>query len=244
VVSAVAFALFNFAGDPVNQMVGQDATQERRAAIREALGLNDSIITQYARFVGRALQGDFGLSLRTRISVTEQILDRLPATLELVFVSALISLIVGIAAGVYTGIRRTSWGARLILSGSLVGVSLPTFIIGIALIYIPPSSCASCARKCSKSCRPITSNSPAPVACPSARSTSPTPGGLIAYSIITETVFQWPGTGLLFIQAVEFADIPVMAAYLCFVAAIFVLVNLIVDLAYVFIDPRIKLGAG
>jgi len=136
VVTAVAFLLFNFAGDPVNQMVGQDATMERRAEIRETLGLNDNIITQYGRFVSRAAQGDFGLSLRTRIPVSAQIIDRLPATLELVFVSAILSLIIGITAGVYTGIKRNSWASRAILSSSLVGVSLPTFIIGITLIYI------------------------------------------------------------------------------------------------------------
>ena len=306
VVSAVAFALFNFAGDPVNQMVGQDATQERREAIREALGLNDSIITQYARFVGRAVQGDFGLSLRTRIKVSEQIVDRLPATLELVFVSAIISLLLGITAGIYTGIRRNSPFSRFILSSSLVGVSLPTFIIGIALIYLfavqlrwlPSSGRAGTvpvigtwetslitiegwrsiilpaltlalfqttiilrlvraemlevmqtdyikfARARGLSERAINfthalKNTLVPVVTIIGINI----GGLIAYSIITETVFQWPGTGLLFIQAVEFADIPVMAAYLCFVALVFVIVNLIVDILYVVIDPRIKVGS-
>ena len=136
IVSAVAFSLFNFVGDPVNQMVGQDATREQRQAITEELGLNDPIIVQYTRFVGRAIQGEFGISLRSRISVSELIADRLPATLELVFVSAILSLVFGILAGIYTGIHRNSWFSRTILSGSLIGVSLPTFIIGIALIYL------------------------------------------------------------------------------------------------------------
>jgi peptide/nickel transport system permease protein len=307
IVSAVAFALFTYVGNPVNQMVGQDATMERRAEIKEALGLNDSIWVQYSRFVARAAQGEFGLSLRSRISVSELIADRLPATLELVFVSAVISLILGIGAGIYTGIKRNSFLSRTILSSSLVGVSLPTFIIGIALIYLfavqlrwlPSSGRAGTvpvigvwetslitlegwrsiilpaitlslfqttmilrlvraemlevmqtdyikfARARGLTERAINfthalKNTLVPVITIIGINI----GGLIGYSIITETVFQWPGTGLLFIQAVEFADVPVMAAYLCFVALVFVLVNLIVDILYVVIDPRIRVGAS
>jgi len=136
VVSLVSFSLFNFVGDPVNNMVGQDATREQRVEIREQLGLNDPIITQYTRFMGNAVQGDFGLSYRIRRPVDQLIMERLPATIELVFVSAIIALVVGIGFGVYTGIKRTSWLSRGVLSVSLVGVSLPTFIIGIALIYL------------------------------------------------------------------------------------------------------------
>ena len=136
IVSAVSFSLFNFVGDPVNNMVGQDATREQRIEIRQQLGLDDPILSQYARFLGNTLQGDFGMSYRIKRPVDQLILERLPATLELVFVSAVIALVVGIGLGVYTGIRRHSWISRSILSVSLVGVSLPTFIIGIALIYV------------------------------------------------------------------------------------------------------------
>ena len=136
VVSAVSFSLFNFVGDPVNNMVGQDATREQRIEIRQQLGLDDPIITQYTRFIGNILQGEFGLSYRIKRPVDQLILERLPATLELVFVSALIALIVGITLGVYTGIRRNSVISKAVLSVSLIGVSLPTFIIGITLIYI------------------------------------------------------------------------------------------------------------
>ena len=136
VVSIVSFSLFNFVGDPVNNMVGQDATRERRADIREQLGLDDPIITQYARFLGNAVQGEFGLSYRIKQPVDKLIMERLPATLELVFVSAIIALVIGVGMGVYTGIKRNSWLSRVVLSTSLIGVSLPTFIIGIALIYI------------------------------------------------------------------------------------------------------------
>jgi len=187
IVSAVSFSLFNFVGDPVNNMVGQDATREQRIEIRQQLGLDDPVLTQYSRFLGNMLQGDFGLSYRIKRPVDQLIFERLPATLELVFVSAIIALVVGISLGVYTGIRRNSWVSRAILSVSLVGVSLPTFIIGIA-------------------------------------------------------VFQWPGTGLMFIQAVDFVDVPIMAAYLVFVALLFVLINLVVDILYFVVDPRIRLG--
>lgn len=303
VVSVISFSLFNFVGDPVNNMVGQEATAEQRAEIRERLGLNDPITTQYARFVGNMLQGDFGLSYRIKRPVDELILERLPATLELVFVSAIIALVFGLSLGVYTGIRRDSWLSRAALSISLVGVSLPTFIIGIALIYLfavilrwLPSSgrgglvdlglwrtsllsvdgwrsiilpaitlslfqltlilrlvraemlevmrtdYIKFARARGLSERSINfvhalRNTLVPVITIIGLNI----GGLIAFSVITETVFQWPGTGLMFIQAVDFVDVPIMAAYLVFVALLFVMINLIVDLLYFVIDPRIRL---
>ena len=304
IVSAVSFSLFNFVGDPVNNMVGQDATREQRIEIRQQLGLDDPILSQYARFLGNTLQGDFGMSYRIKRPVDQLILERLPATLELVFVSAVIALVVGIGLGVYTGIRRHSWISRSILSVSLVGVSLPTFIIGIALIYVfavhlrwLPSSGRSgtvdfgwwktslltvdgwraiilpavtlslfqltlilrlvraemlevmqtdyikFARARGLAERAINfrhalRNTLVPVITIIGLNI----GGLIAFSVITETVFQWPGTGLMFIQAVDFVDVPIMAAYLVFVALLFVLINLIVDILYFVVDPRIRLG--
>lgn len=304
IVSAVSFSLFNFVGDPVNNMVGQDATREQRVEIRQQLGLDDPIHTQYTRFVGNMLKADFGLSYRIKRPVDELILERLPATLELVFVSAIISLVFGIVFGIYTGINRNSWVSRVILSTSLAGVSLPTFVIGIALIYIfavhlrwLPSSGRSgtlelgwwktslltidgwrsillpaitlslfqltlilrlvraemlevmrtdfikFARARGLSERAINfrhalRNTLVPVITIIGLNI----GGLIAFSVITETVFQWPGTGLMFIQAVDFVDVPIMAAYLVFVALLFVLINLIVDILYFVVDPRIRLG--
>jgi len=305
-VSIISFSLFNFVGDPVNNMVGQDATREDRERIRQELGLDDPVFTQYARFVGNAVQGDFGLSYRIKRPVDDLIMERLPATLELVFVSALIALVVGISAGVYTGIERRSWMSRAVLSFSLVGVSLPTFIIGIGLIYVfavhlrlLPSSgrggtidlgwwktslltvdgwrsiilpaitlslfqttiilrlvraemlevmqadFIKFARARGLTERAINfghalKNTLVPVVTVIGINV----GGLIAFSVITETVFQWPGTGLMFIQAVDFVDVPIMAAYLCFVALVFVIVNLVVDLLYFVIDPRIRLGGA
>lgn len=303
VVSLISFSLFNFVGDPVNNMVGQEATREDRVRIYQDLGLDDPIITQYFRFVGNAVRGEFGLSYRSKRPVDELIKERLPATLELVFVSAVIALVLGIVAGIYTGIRRNGWLSKFILSSSLVGVSLPTFIIGIGLIYIfavnlrwlPSSGRAGVvdigwwrtsflsldgwrsiilpaitlslfqltmilrlvrsemlevmqtdyikfARARGLSERAINfSHALKNTLVPVITIIGLNIGGLIAFSVITETVFQWPGTGLMFIQAVDFADVPIMAAYLVFVALVFVVVNLIVDLLYVFIDPRIRI---
>ena len=304
VVSAISFSLFNFVGDPVNNMVGQDATREQRLEIRAQLGLDDPIPTQYARFMGNLLQGDFGLSYRIKRPVDELILERLPATLELVFVSAIIALFVGITLGVYTGIRRNSWISRTILSTSLVGVSLPTFIIGIALIYLfavilrwlPSSGRGGLVELGWWKTSLLTVDGWRSIILPAitlslfqltlilrlvraemlevmrtdfikfARARGLTErainfghalrntlvpvitiiglniGGLIAFSVITETVFQWPGTGLMFIQAVDFVDVPIMAAYLVFVALLFVIINLVVDILYFVVDPRIRLG--
>ncbi|MEX5599736.1 ABC transporter permease [Pseudophaeobacter sp. C1-32P7] len=305
VVSAISFCLFNFVGDPVNNMVGQDATREQRIEIRQKLGLDDPILTQYTRFMGNILSGDFGLSYRIKRPVDELILERLPATLELVFVSAIIALAVGITLGVYTGIRRKSWVSRVILSTSLIGVSLPTFIIGIALIYVfavhlrwlPSSGRSGTVDLGWWKTSLLTSDGWRAIVLPAitlslfqltlilrlvraemmevmrtdfikfarARGLSERAvnfrhalrntlvpvitiiglniGGLIAFSVITETVFQWPGTGLMFIQAVDFVDVPIMAAYLVFVALLFVLINLIVDILYFVVDPRIRLGS-
>jgi peptide/nickel transport system permease protein len=304
VVSAISFSLFNFVGDPVNNMVGQDATREQRIEIRQQLGLDDPILTQYTRFMGNVLSGDFGLSYRIKRPVDELIFERLPATLELVFVSAIIALFVGITLGVYTGIRRKSWVSRVILSTSLIGVSLPTFIIGIALIYVfavhlrwlPSSGRSGTVDLGWWKTSLLTSDGWRAILLPSitlslfqltlilrlvraemmevmrsdfikfarARGLSERSinfrhalrntlvpvitiiglniGGLIAFSVITETVFQWPGTGLMFIQAVDFVDVPIMAAYLVFVALLFVIINLIVDILYFVVDPRIRLG--
>ena len=305
-VSAISFSLFNFVGDPVNNMVGQDATREQRVEIRQQLGLDDPVLTQYTRFIGNVLQGDFGLSYSIKRPVSTLILERLPATLELVFVSALIALVVGIGLGVYTGIKRDTWVSRIVMAVSLIGVSLPTFIIGIALIYLfavhlrwLPSSGRSgtidlgfwktsllsvdgwraivlpaitlslfqltmilrlvraemlevmradyikFARARGLAERSIyfvhaMRNTLVPVITVIGLNI----GGLIAYSVITETVFQWPGTGLMFIQAVDFVDVPIMAAYLIFVALLFVVINLIVDILYFVVDPRIRLGGS
>ncbi len=306
VVALIAFGLFNFTGDPVSFMVGQDATLEERAKLRTELGLDRPAYVQFLRFAGNAAQGEFGVSLRQGRSVSTLLKERLPATLELSIAAALLALIVGIPLGVYTALKRDTWLAHLLLAASLVGVSLPTFLIGILLIlffavmlgWLPsfgrgetvalgwwttglltkgglkalilPAITLSLfqmtlimrlvraemlevlrtdyikfARARGLSDRAIhfghaLKNTLVPVI----TITGLQLGAIIAFAIITETVFQWPGMGLLFIQAVNFADIPVMAAYLCFIALVFVLLNLIVDLLYYAVDPRLRIERG
>jgi len=303
VVAFVSFSLFNFVGDPVHNMVGQEASTEKREEIREKLGLNDPVYTQFLRFLGNAAKGEFGISYQLRRPVSELISERLPATLELVFISALIAIISGVVLGVYTGINREGFLSNLILIISLFGVSLPTFVIGILFIYlfsvilgilpsfgrgevvdlgfwrtgfltasgikalILPSVTLSLfqmtyiirlvraemmeilqtdyikfahARGIEKrtiNYKHALKNGLIPVI----TITGINIGTLIAFSIITETVFQWPGMGFLFINAVHFVDIPIMSAYLIMVAFIFVMINFLVDIAYYFIDPRIRI---
>jgi len=302
IVAFVSFSLFNFVGDPVHNMVGQEASVEKREEIREKLGLNDPIYTQFFRFVSNASKGEFGLSYQLRRPVSDLITERLPATLELVFVSAIIAIFIGVFFGVYTGINREGFASNFILIISLFGVSLPTFVIGILFIYlfsvilgilpsfgrgevihigfwstgfltfsglkalILPSVTLSLFQmtyiirlvraemmeilqtdyiKFAKA-RGINQNiinyshALKNGLIPVITITGINVGTLIAFSIITETVFQWPGMGLLFINAVQFVDIPIMSAYLIMVAFIFVMINFIVDIAYYFIDPRIR----
>ena len=302
IVGFVSFSLFNFVGDPVNNMVGQEASEETREEIREKLGLNDPVYTQFFKFVVNASNGEFGLSYELRRPVSLLISERLPATLELVLVSALIAIFFGVFFGVYTAINREGLVSNLILVTSLFGVSLPTFVIGILFIYlfsvilgilpsfgrgevvnfgfwstgfltlsgikalILPSITLSLfqmtyiirlvraemmeiletdyikfarARGINKKVinnKHALKNGLIPVI----TITGINVGTLIAFSIITETVFQWPGMGLLFINAVQFVDIPIMSAYLIMVAFLFVMINFVVDIAYYFIDPRIR----
>ena len=302
-VAFIAFALFTYTGDPVTFMVGQDATQEDRARLRSDLGLDQPFYIQFGRFVGRAVQGDFGLSLRQGRPVSTLLKERLPATLELAVTAAFLAVLLGVPAGVYTALRRDSWLSHILLAVSLVGVSLPTFLIGILLIlvfavilgwlpsfgrgdtialgwwttgYLTKSGLKALilpsitlmlfqmtlimrlvraemlevlrtdyikfARARGLTDRAIhfghaLKNTLVPVL----TITGLQLGAIIAFAIITETVFQWPGMGLLFIQAVGFADVPVMAAYLCFVGLVFVLINLVVDLLYYAVDPRLRI---
>jgi peptide/nickel transport system permease protein len=301
-VAFIAFLLFQYVGDPVNNLLGQDATPAQRAQLRADLGLDKPFPVQFAHFVANAAEGEFGLSLRQGRKVSSLIVERLPATLELAAVSAVLALMVGIPLGVYAAIRRGTRGSQLVLVLSLLGVSLPTFLIGILLILVfavilkwlpsfgrgevvtfglwtsglftvdgwkhlllPAITLAvfqlalvlrlvrsemlevlrtdyiKFARARGLPDRVVNfghalKNTLVPVM----TITGLQLGGLIAFAIITESVFQWPGMGLLFIQAVQFADIPVMAAYLCLIALIFVIINLIVDLLYFAVDPRLR----
>src|SRR5712691_3710541 len=314
-VSFLCFALFNFVGDPVNNMVGQEATPAERAEMGRELGLEDSVTVQFARFLGNAVTGNFGKSYRLARPVSGLIVERMPATLELVAVAALLALAMGIPLGVLTALRRHKLDSGAVMTFSLAGVAVPTFVIGILLIYVFSVECKGWAPALGLPadwCFPsfgrgetvklgwwssglVTAAGLKAIVLPAftlslfqmtlvlrlvrsqmlevlrtdyikfARARGLTNravhfrhalkntllpvititglqlGSIIAFAIITETVFQWPGLGLLFIQAVNFADVPVMAAYLCLAALFFVLINLVVDLLYYAVDPRLRI---
>ncbi|WP_319532731.1 ABC transporter permease [uncultured Cohaesibacter sp.] len=301
-VALLAFIIFRFFGDPVEMMVNEQATQQDRIELRERLGLNDGLITQYTRFVTHAVQGDFGISYRNQQDVMVLIKDRFPATFELVLVATIISLVVGIPLGVITAVHRDSRLANFLQLGSIVGVSLPSFVVGILLIlgfsvslgWLPAFGRGDTVDIGWWSTGLLTPSGRAALVLPSlslstfqitlvmrlvraemletlradyikfARArgvptrrvhwrhalrnclmpvitlTGMQIGNLIAFALVTETVFQWPGMGMLFIQAVTFVDIPVMAAYLMIVSFIFVLLNTIVDITYAWVDPRLR----
>ena len=303
-VAFFAFLLFQYVGDPVVFLLGQDAKPEQVRELRSALGLDKPFFVQFWHFLVNAAQGEFGLSLRQGAKVSRLIGERFPATLELALVAAVLALAIGIPMGVYTALKRGTFMSQVFMTLSLLGVSLPTFLIGILLILVfavhlawfpsfgrgetvqlgwwstgllksdgwmhivLPAITLSIfqltlimrlvraemlevlradyikfARARGLSDRAIhfghaLKNTLVPVM----TITGLQLGGLIAFSIITASVFQWPGMGLLFIQAVTFADIPVMAAYLCLIALIFVTINLVVDLLYFVVDPRLRIG--
>jgi len=303
VVAFIAFGLFNFTGDPVQFMVGQDTTLEERAKLRADLGLDRPFYVQFVKYLGNAVQGEFGLSLRQARKVSVLIKERLPATLELATAAALLAIVVGIPMGVYTALRRNSAFSHVLLAASLIGVSLPSFLIGILLIlvfavqlgWLPSFGRGETVSLGWWTTGLLTKSGLKALILPTitlsliqmtlimrlvrsemlevlrtdyikfARARGLTDraihfghalkntlvpvitivglqlGAIIAFAIVTETVFQWPGMGLLFIQSVYFADIPVMAAYLCLIALVFVIINLVVDLLYYAVDPRLRI---
>ena len=304
VVAFIAFMLFQYVGDPVVFLLGQDAKPDQIAQLRSDLGLDRPFFVQFWHFLVNAAQGEFGLSLRQGAKVSRLIVERFPATLELALVAASLALLLGVPMGVYAALKRNSFLSHVFMTVSLIGVSLPTFLIGILLIllfavvlgWFPSFGRGDTVKFGSWTSGLVTADGWHHIVLPAvtlavfqltlimrlvrsemlevlrtdyikfarARGLSNRAihfghalkntlvpvmtitglqlGGLIAFAIITETVFQWPGMGLLFIQAVTFADIPVMAAYLCLIALIFVVINLVVDLLYFVVDPRLRLG--
>lgn len=303
-VAFLAFSLFRFVGDPITQMTGVETSVADQEQLRQELGLNDPFVLQFARFTRDMLQGDFGYSYRTRQPVGEMIATRIPATLELGIVALLISLLVGIPTGVFTALRPQGFATQTILLTTLVGVSIPTFVIGILLIFLfgvqlgwlPTFGRGGTIHLGAWESSLFTINGLRALLLPAitlgvyqltltmrlvraemmevlrsdyirfgmargvpmhrlyfkhALANTMVPvitiiglqfGGVIAFSIVTESVFQWPGMGLLFLESIRFVDIPVMGVYLVVIAFFFVLVNLIVDLLYVAIDPRLRVN--
>jgi peptide/nickel transport system permease protein len=305
-VAFISFALFRYVGDPVLIMLGQDFTRLQYEMLVSELGLDQPFYVQFGKFILAALQGEFGISYRLARPVAQLIAERLPATLELSFVAAILALSIGVPMGVYTGLHRDSWLSRFFLTISLVGVSLPTFLIGILLILVfavqfgvlPSFGRGDVVKFGTWSTGFLTASGLKALVLPAvtlslfqltlimrlvrsemlevlrtdyikfARArglanravhfghalkntlvpvitiTGLQIGGIIAFAIVTETVFQWPGMGLLFIQSVNNADVPVMAAYLLLVGFFFVAINLVVDLLYYVVDPRLRVDRG
>ncbi|WP_022942556.1 ABC transporter permease [Psychromonas hadalis] len=307
VISLVAFAIQDSLGDPLREMVGQSVSEEERQVLRDELGLNDPYMTKYGRFIGNALQGDLGTSYFLKRPAVDIILDKLQATLELVFGAALIIIAVSIPLGVYSAIHPKSVWTKVILAISSIGISVPVFLTAIILMYIfsielnwlpsygrgdtviilgwesgfftkdgllhlilPCVSLASIMLPLfirlvrSEMLEALSSeyvkfaiakglpmnkvyykhalkNTMLPLL---------TVGGvqigtMVAYTILTETVFQWPGTGFLFLEAINRVDTPLITAYVIFVGLIFVVTNTIVDLLYGVINPTVNItGKG
>ncbi|MGL4976162.1 MAG: ABC transporter permease [Bosea sp. (in: a-proteobacteria)] len=306
-VALLAFTIFRVVGDPVNQIVSIDTPADQIAQIRASLGLDKPVIVQFLTYVANAARLEFGVSYQFRLPVAALLADRAPATLELAFMSAVFSLLVGIPMGVYTALRRDGWLAKLFLTVSLIGISLPTFLIGILLIYlfsvtlgVLPSFGRGTVVKIGETWTTglLTISGLKAIILPAitlglfqmtlimrlvraemlevlrtdyikfararglktravhfghALKNTLVPvitvaglqlGSIIAFALITETVFQWPGMGLLFLRAVQNVDIPIMAAYLLLISFMFVTINLIVDLLYALVDPRLRATVG
>jgi peptide/nickel transport system permease protein len=306
VVGLLAFAVSTRMGDPVNNMLGQNATTEEREAMRRELGLDRPFVVQYARYLGRVVQGRLGVSYRLGIPVGELLRERLPASVELSVMAMLLTLLIGVPSGIYTAIHRRSWLSRIVLGGSLVGLSVPTFLIGLLLIFLfavqlqwlPSSGRGQVVSLGPWTTGLLTASGLRSLLLPSitlalyslalllrlvrgelldvlhsdhvrfarARGLSDRSihyrhglrnallpvitvaalqlGNLLAFSVVTETVFQWPGMGLLFLQAVQFVDVPVISSYLLLAAVAFVLINLVVDVSYRVLDPRVRSTMG
>jgi peptide/nickel transport system permease protein len=306
VVGLLAFAVSTKMGDPVNNMLGQDATIEQREAMRRELGLDRPIAVQYWRYLGRVLHGELGVSYRVGVPVGELLAERLPASVELSGMAMLLTMLLGVPLGIYTAIRRGSVLSKIILGSSLVGLSVPTFLIGLLLIFLfavelrwlPSSGRGQVVSIGPWTTGLLTASGLRSLLLPSitlalyslalllrlvrgelldvlhtdhirfaqARGlpersihfrhgfrnallpvitvTALQLGNLLAFSVVTETVFQWPGMGLLFLQAVQFVDVPVISSYLLLAAVTFVLINLAVDLSYRILDPRVRATLG
>ncbi len=306
IVSLIAFQLGTVIGDPVTAVLGLDAPEADRLALREDLGLNDPYALRYAHFVADAVQGDFGMSYRAQRPVADVISERIPATVELALSALVLSLCIGIPLGVVAAIWRETWWAGMLMTGSIVGVSLPTFVVGILMIFLfsvtlgwlpsfgrgetvtiagwttgllTPSGLAALVMPAISLAisqvalvarlvraemlevlrmdyirfarargivdrvvhfRHALRNTLLPIITVSGIQI----GYLIAFAVVVEQVFQWPGLGTMFLAALTESDIPVITAFLVLIACLFAAINLIADLLYAAADPRVRLSKG
>jgi peptide/nickel transport system permease protein len=305
-VVALAFVMFTYLGDPVVAILGADSTVAAREAVRRDLGLDQPMIVQFGDYLGRLASGDFGISYRLGRPVEQVLIERLPATVELAVFGMALALAVGIPLGILTALRRRSAGAQALLGISLVGISMPSFLAGVLLIWLfsvtleifPSFGRGDTVRIGWWTTGLLTASGLRSLVLPAltiaifqvammmrlvraemlevmrkdfirfararglpdravhlrhALRNTLVPvvtiaglqlGSVIAFAVITESVFQWPGLGLLFLQSVAAADVPVISTYLVLIAALFVAINLAVDLLYPWIDPRLRSLGG
>ncbi len=310
VMSVLVFAGIYLIGDPVAMMISPEANEMERDAARAALGLDQPMWRQYLVFVGDAVHGNFGKSFLAGQPAMGLIFERMPATLELAFASLIISLGIGLPMGIYAGLRPNSFGAKAIMTGSILGFSLPNFWVGLMLIMtfavllpdllpwwprLPASGRGATADILGLKLSFLTADGWLHLLLPSitlslykgalivrlARATArevlpmdyikfarakglsdnrivgvhvlknimipiATVSGLefgqtVAFAVVTETVFSWPGMGKLLIDSILLLDRPVVVAYLVVIVVFFVLLNLLVDLLYSVLDPRVRL---
>ncbi|RPE66638.1 peptide/nickel transport system permease protein [Pacificibacter maritimus] len=306
VVSLIAFQLGEVIGDPVTAILGLEAPESARVELREELGLDAPYVVRYAAYIADAFTGDFGMSYKAQRPVADVIVERVPATFELAMVALIISLSVGIPLGVVAAIWRETWWASALMTVSIIGVSLPTFVIGILLIFafsvnlgwlpsfgrgdtvmiggwstglLTPSGLAALIMPAISLAisqvalvarlvraemlevlrmdyirfarargikdrvvhfRHALRNTLLPIITVSGIQI----GYLIAFAVVVEQVFQWPGLGTMFLSALTESDIPVITAFLVLIACVFATINLIVDLLYAMADPRVRLSKG
>ena len=301
-VSMICFAIFRYLGDPVISMSGQYATFEQQEQMRRLLGLDRPAYVQYVRFIRGVLHGNFGLSYVNRVPALDLILERFPATFELAATAMCVASFLGVSLGVLVSLRPRAWRSRLIMAGSLGGISVPTFLAGILLIMgfsvylgvLPPFGRGDTVRlgfwhtgfltasgikhlvlpaltlamyqlavllrltragmrevlaeeyiktAWSKGLSPfkvIFKHALRNVLIPVVTISGLQFGELIAFSIVTETIFQWPGMGNLLLQSIYETDQPVIVTYIMLASFIILTINMVVDILYAVLNPKIR----
>lgn len=286
-VSFVIFLVLRLTpGDPARLLVPTDATEADIQRVRRELGLTDPLYVQYGRFLGDAVQGNFGKSFRTKRPVTQELLSRMPATIQLALASLAISLVLGIVTGIVSSVRQYSALDHATMIATLLGVSMPGFWLGLMLMWLfsvklgwfpttgygtwqhlvlpavslGAASTAIIARMVRSSLLEVLRQDyirtarakglrPNRVVLVHALRNAMIPtitivglqlGGLLAGAVIVETVFAWPGVGRLLVESVSSRDYTVVQATTLFFALIFMLTNLLVDVSYAYVDPRIR----
>jgi|TARA_B100001027_G_scaffold142061_1_gene98851 peptide/nickel transport system permease protein len=302
-MSFIVFSGVFLIGDPVEILVSDDADQEEREEMIKSMGLDKPFLVQYGIFVSKALKGNLGESFVFNEPALLLILDRMPATMELAVVSLMIAIIFGIPLGVWAGLKPESWASKSIMTGSILGFSLPTFWVGIMMIllfavmlgWLPstgrgdvqvilgmPISIFSwdgfshvlmpavnlalfklsmvirlaragtrevlhqdyikfAKAKGLQESRIILVHVMKNILIPVVTVLGLEFGGLVAFSVVTETVFAWPGMGKLLIDSIGLLDRPIIVAYLMIIVFLFVFINLVVDILYSILDPRVRL---